>query len=966
MSNINWWFLYQQKGGEESWALEQADKRSEIVSNIQPAFVSVLDLSGIPVDHDWSKVKYRGPLYFDFDADGQLDLACSQFRKFLDRLEDDLGFDLNQARLFASGSKGFHVEIPQECFIPKISASGTTWLAAIYKAMAETLVVDTMDFNVYSGKRGRMWRTPGVKRENGNYKVPITLAEATEITPELYAELIAAHRPQHAITPPSCNAKFAMLFDGCREKVVTHMRGAKKRREKADKFLDPWKASKKTPPTIEAMFNGDNIAEGASFQHVSMQLAIYGTAVGMELEAFLTKAQGLCEKHVSDSSRYNTVAKRRERLADIYRYMETDSMYDFDVAPIIKLVKRGTKIDDLGVLTDTDTDDGEASVDENGEPVAEDKYRGVRKGFVMTTNGMFRQGAETTETLCRAWMREVVAFYDLEHQEFKGYGFDLVAPGKTKRDVLLSAETFTSAPLIKKFLVNHQLSFQGNDADVMGLLDVMAHKAEKGGKIFIYPREGLFIIDHPYMESPTPEIVYLTQDLFYSRYEKDTEGYFELKYRPAQAISSYNIDIHKAPSLGEDHRAALHDLFNFSREDVMADIIGWFVACHLRSFYLRIYKQFPLLQVYGEAGAGKSQTVWMMAHLHWFMNDISMKSAASCTPFAMDIHASTSTSAPFIIDEFKPRELKAMKGRYEKFKDVIKASYIGADIGERGTINKGAENNLAIIKSRATAPIVFIGEAVEMETAIVERSVTVALSKTYQTKVRAAAFNRLHADGTCLSAVGKTIVEWALHLDPAALAADFDRIKVDIESRLPDFGDTEKKRPAPRMVFNRAIIVHGLTILGQILHKSFGEEFDGYIDALITGKKIEPTSEESKITATLGMSEASKVLSRMAMCSRDQDAPWELRHRRDYLIQDGWIEIKVERAYDNYRRFCASISDQPLFDSMDTFLFSMASYNAAIDRVCAGSLLREDGSNERIIRFDLKQLNREGVKSFRI
>jgi hypothetical protein len=51
----------------------------------------------------------------------------------------------------------------------------------------------------------------------------------------------------------------------------------------------------------------------------------------------------------------------------------------------------------------------------------------------------------------------------------------------------------------------------------------------------------------------------------------------------------------------------------------VADLLGWFVACHYRSAYLYLFHQFPLLQVYGTAGSGKSQTVKMLAHLHWYI-----------------------------------------------------------------------------------------------------------------------------------------------------------------------------------------------------------------------------------------------------------------------------------------------------------------------------------------------------------
>src|SRR5205085_5319940 len=119
------------------WEMDLADNREKIISEAQPAFSTVLDLSTVPDDNDWSKVRYRGPLYFDFAADGDLDLACESVKNFLGKLVLELDFDVSQAKFFASGSKGFHVEIDPTCFMPKVPATGTPWLPYIYRAMAE-------------------------------------------------------------------------------------------------------------------------------------------------------------------------------------------------------------------------------------------------------------------------------------------------------------------------------------------------------------------------------------------------------------------------------------------------------------------------------------------------------------------------------------------------------------------------------------------------------------------------------------------------------------------------------------------------------------------------------------------------------------------------------------------------------------------------------------------------------------
>ena len=166
---MNFFFFYQIEGKESKWCEGLADRRANIIADIQPAFSTVLDLSGVPADNDWAKVKYKGPFYADFDAGDDLPFVCDQFKSFLGKLDAEMDFDLTQARLYASGGKGFHIEIPQECFIPKLPKDGTAWLPYIYREMSQALIVDTLDLNVYTGKKGRQWRTVNVKRDNGCY-----------------------------------------------------------------------------------------------------------------------------------------------------------------------------------------------------------------------------------------------------------------------------------------------------------------------------------------------------------------------------------------------------------------------------------------------------------------------------------------------------------------------------------------------------------------------------------------------------------------------------------------------------------------------------------------------------------------------------------------------------------------------------------------------------------------------------
>jgi hypothetical protein len=970
--STQFFFHYQRDGKESAWELALADERGSIVKHTRPAFVTALDLTSVPTDQDWSKVRYRGPFYADFDSD-DLSEACDQFISFLVKLHE-YGVGLEQCSLFATGGRGFHVEVPQEVFMPKPPPGGVSWLPYIYREMASAMVVDTMDMRVYTGKRGRMWRTPNVQRDNGAYKVALTTEEALSMTPELYEELCASPREAIVPEPPVVNSRLVALFESGKSKIQAHMRGKKKRQEKANAILDPWKKSKKTPPSIEALMDGTGVNGEARFQELAMQLAIYATSVGMDKGVFLDRCRGLCENHVSDSSRYGTFKKRQDELARMYEYMQENSLYDFEVAPIKKLLKRGVTATDLGEIATEDEGDRperiQEELDEEDEPgeerpaPTEDQHKGVRRGLVMNGDGMWRRSGDTIESICRATLRNVEAFYNVEGaRDFKGYEFDIVVKGRKLTRTMLGSEAFVSSTPLKKFFAAHQLTFQGKDEDATGLIDIMAEKASRSGHTYVYPREGFMVLRHP--DDDEPVKAYLTQDAFLMNIPEGDPRYFRLRYRPENAVSSYQLDIHKAPELDESMIPVIHDLFRFNKPEVVADLLGWFVAAHYRSAYLFLFSQFPMLQIYGEAGSGKTQTVLALSHLHWFREqNISVRSALSHTPFAIDTDASTSTSAPMIVDEWKPRELIKFRGKYEKWKDTMKASYVGSDIGVRGTLNKGAENSLGIIKSKATAPIVFMGESIEMETAIFERCISVQFSQAFLTKQRTEAFENLNANPQVLSAIGRMLIEMGFGIDLDAMKEDVKGIRKELEALLPDLEDGTKRRAAPRLIYNRAVGIHGLRILKYGLKRKFGPVFDEAINELLETRI--GTNIDAETLVAPSTSEISKVLNRISLLAREtEDVAWRMKLGKDYLSDGSWVELRVERSYDAYRLYCAQVRDTPLFDTVEAFLHALYAYSPCIDKHCASSELRSEGSGEHIVRLDSSRLNREGVQAFK-
>lgn len=642
---MSWFFYYQREGIESAWTLALAQDRAKVVAQ-GPAFVTVLDLTGEPSDGDWSKVKYMGPMYFDFDADGDLERACKGFRRFLSTLTNDYDVDLHTLKLYASGGKGFHIEVPMGTFLSKIPASGVSWLPYVYRQVAEKLYVDTLDLNVYTAKKGRQWRTPGVRRSSGTYKVPLSVHEAQTITAEKYAEVIKAPRPEMIASEPKLSAPLAMAYDQGKEMVSAKMRGKKKRQELANKLLDPLKGRGEHLPTLIALMNGENVNPEAGFQHIAMQLTIYAASMEIPREDFVGMCEGLVQNHVSDGWRYGSPERRRRELLRMYDYMADNALYDFEVGPIVSLLRKGTRAVDLGHQDMSDPDKEEAPwAGEEGDPgpeggeVQEHEPDPGAGEVYQTFDGLFVMGEKGPKRISTATFSNVRRLVEIpvaeategdakQKPEFRGYICRLHRPskrgGQDVVDLFIPQTSLTTAAAFRKILTSKEVPYLGDDDQTQGVLTMLKDKSDRRPAVHTYPYEGFSCIRHP--ESPDDFVsIWLSSGQFYTTHGSSAgpasgdlgKKHFELKLESTMPEGLYKVDLMRAASFtldeGPDTKRILRDLFVFNEPAVVARLLGWFSACFLRPFYLVSDRpQFPTLHPFGTAGSGKTQTTLML------------------------------------------------------------------------------------------------------------------------------------------------------------------------------------------------------------------------------------------------------------------------------------------------------------------------------------------------------------------
>lgn len=338
--------MYFYQTGKTTWIpANAADLTQKLQGPCPPEFRTVLGIVG---NYDETNpTHYSGPFYIDFDA-ADIDEAAENFKVFLENLRG-LGVDLNACRFFASGGKGFHVEVPQAVFMSAIPDGGVIDLPYVFREVAHTLYVTTLDLRVYTARKGRMWRTPNRVRENGCYKVPLTVEEALNITAASYARLVAHPRN----FPPLASAKYcpalAHIYSKAQDKVMK-AQVTKRNSSRTMKLLEERcrAVGAALPPSLLALGSGRiKPRAGIGFNQIAIQLCTAAHALGTNEDELVALCAGLIANHEGDSNRYGTPSRRNAALRAMFRYTSENPCYEFSVGGVRSVMPSSASLNDL-------------------------------------------------------------------------------------------------------------------------------------------------------------------------------------------------------------------------------------------------------------------------------------------------------------------------------------------------------------------------------------------------------------------------------------------------------------------------------------------------------------------------------------------------------------------------------------------------------------------------------------------
>ena len=538
--------------------------------------------------------------------------------EFLDKLAA-LGLDLTSIKCFATGGKGFHIEIPPPCFMEKPAKTGTLNLPVIYREIALELCVDTLDLRIYSQGKGRMWRVPNNKRANGSHKVQLTAQDIRSMTPETYAEFVSKPRGELPLTPPNLCIDLAILYSKSAQKVEEKMKARGKFKKSPNDKIRAHSIS------IEMMMAGIGIKDGVGFHELALQIAISAATCGLTEAVMLEESEGIIANHESTGSRYNTPAKRRAELSRMFAYCDDNPCYAFNVGAVKSLLNHAAPDLDGLPVTKEDVEEGIAEAKEqlaaasSGE-VAPDEFEDTSGGVTLSKFGVYVDTEFGKKRICAVSFRDIHLLIATDTGQMSAYEADVLVNGRSTGRQTLELDTFASVQIFNRFAARLGHAMQGVETHIRGLMMRFVELAKKKGRMrYIAKREGLDIVNIPNHENKDlrepfmvwadtrgvildPRLAEGVVDMSFQGFP-DPRGLFKADLADAPSLDSW---LKEDPANKEALRRTLEDMFSCQRAEVIGKLLGWYTAAIYRMIFHKAYGQFPVLHVNGSAGAGKS------------------------------------------------------------------------------------------------------------------------------------------------------------------------------------------------------------------------------------------------------------------------------------------------------------------------------------------------------------------------
>lgn len=827
-------------------------------------------------DIDESKLSYKGPMYFDID-NSDINVSITSTQELVQKLR---GLGVQDIHIWLSGSKGFHVLVPAEVFSTGRPAKG---LPLVYREIAQSLWVEGLDMVVYSCGRGRMWRQPNIQRSNGKYKVPVTEDELLELNADSYDRLVSFPRELPQPVTGVASAALSVLFETSKQKVQRYLRAM----ETAE-FVSSEELEKITDDAgcIQKLITvGDK--EGSNFNQAAMQLSAYIQAKydRSEQEKWMPLVRTLASN--VESTTYKTEGARVKHIRGAVFRAYADKRFGFSKGAL------------FSVITPCGACDICQGLDEQGKEPAE-----MQIGILKTELGYYLEGEKTDKQLT-TFTIDPVNFFTAQHDDGSRVRSGIEAyvhwQGDKTRIQIQDYAWESRKNFVQAFTGIGDLAIFANDIEIQKIKHFLfSQELATMGEIHTVSSCGI----HWMQIGSVKTLVYVEPTMsITSAYEQGTHIIDRDLPAPPKIFQTPHPDP-KNPELLE----TLRKLTKINDPHIVAQVLGWTAACHIKQQIITKINQFPLINLWGSASSGKTKTGNLMCFLHGidYEMEAEVLDLENTTAYSIVDVVGSSTTCPRIIEEANPSVVQPRV--YNKFLGVAKAAW-GGLADTKGTLSNKAGRAAETVSVKLTGPVMYMTEQPPERPALRLRSVQVGFSERQRSAPgRQEAFEYAFERRHLLTQVAKELVTESLQTLPKWC-----------HDRMAHHAETVPREVDVRAHYSYTVVLAGLDFLEKTL-TSIGLDLSTELDGLRTALTDYLCGNRMAIGREKRRSESDIVLEQLATLAAQPSSEQIRLIPNVHYVRDGdRLALDPILAFPQYGRWCRSLGTRPPVTNAQAF-----------------------------------------------
>ncbi len=500
--------------------------------------------------------------------------------------------------------------------------------------------------------------------------------------------------------------------------------------------------------------------------------------------------------------------------------------------------------------------------------------------------------------------------------------------GKRMSDMVLHPAHFASKAALKRILGDLGAGWVGSENQIqelkvfLSLLDCPKYESEQKLGIHEYEKEWILVASDKTLTA-SGEI----EDLIHW-----SEQVKQVKYE----ISSIR------PANNDEVAAIAQALIEFNDDFIQAGVIGWMMSLPFKARLIKavptVRRQFPILNLWGERGAGKTQTADRII-LPFYGNFEGSRKVDEMTKYTLMLAANSTNFLPIALDEYKPSKMG--QGKAQEISSFLRGVY-DSQTGERGFSDSTGSG----VKSYTyTAPVIIMGEQSLFESALKERITEMFFTKRGREGKR-------HIEvfqGLPMAEAGLWYVKWSLSLSNAEIGVIWQKEFADID---PIFED--------RIRQNIATVRMGLRIWEKFLFgRGIVMDVSDMVRAVDESQKSAMFNEGGKQESDVD--KIIEALSTMAALRNEnikRGRDWDLMH------DDSALALRLKTMYPVFKKWAREHDFEGEIMDLNSFRKQLKNEKYYVGRQPVRMYESAEGTNSKLhksVILEIQELQKAGI-----